>query len=237
MRYGMNNNKRTNTSYTTKLAVTGVLAAGMPLAYVARKSSEPLSALCLGAVFICAGFILCSTRRNRPFGKHISKTAVITAGGILAAIPFISHALGRLERFSAVRFISEISIASAVSLVILGAAVTMLPFIVNAVKLRRCSHSVTARCVKLSERRIDGCEICSAVWEYRFGGEQFRVIDSTPNRSGIPQVGDFCELRIDPEAPANIYRPDVSELVFSVCIGLVVFGAGLLAVAHAVGVI
>lgn len=91
-----------------------------------------------------------------------------------------------------------------------GICVMLFPLLSALHKKRYCTEPVMAKCVdiivskvKLDKRTV--YERCP-VWEFDFGGETYKVTESSFSDHGNVELGDIKEILINPLDPKEVYR-------------------------------
>lgn len=206
-------------------------------------ASQINPALCIsvfGAIFAFFGFMAMGGSKKKYPEDKMTLWSCALGGLLVFALPLFMMFLKR-SGMSAERFETLRNAMISAAFAAIGLAVLIFPAVGRSMKKRRCTFSVEATCVGLNSKLSNSGShrrghhhrrqrLYAPIWEYFFDGRMIRKAETTYSNVNVPQVGDICELMVNPNDPEDVYRHDGGAIVVTTIVGLVFAAMGLLAV-------
>lgn len=200
-------------------AVIGV--AGMVLFFADCAMNDTSMLLILGATFFGIGAVTMYFHRRYP-DECVRPLGFMLFGIVLGVMHVIGNDVDNYDL--SVPF----SYGAAAGLVMIGVLLAGFPAFERAMKEKRCTLEVTARCCDINGRKLSrggGYEYMH-VWEFFIGSEMFTVPDNLWTRKGAPETGSFADIMVNPDDPQDIYRREPAYEIRLVVYGVLIALAG-----------
>lgn len=223
-------------------AVLFVIAfIGGIIGMVVASQTKPVLCLSIfGAMFMLFGFAaMAGTKNKYPEEKMVP--CIFTIGGLIAfALPIVILRM-KSSGMPAETFEKYRNIFIGGSFALIGLAVMIFPNLANSMKKHRCTFPVEGTCVghnsriqrststRRGHRHHYSHKVYAPIWEYFCDGRLIKNAENVYSNVNVPQVGDVCELMVNPNDPMDFYRHIGGTVILTIFIGLLFVAAGLTA--------
>ena len=116
-----------------------------------------------------------------------------------------------------------------VCFIVVGAALIVIPPVVRSRSLKKCPLTVNAVCIYRNTRdavshsgnRTRHYNLYAPAWQYEVNGVIYVTRENAFTAEDVPNIGDMRQIRFNPDAPSEIYRPlnvkTASPLIIGIC--------------------
>lgn len=225
---GMTENKPASGIKKAGAAILGIITliiflGGIMGAAIFGETEPKAAIMCVGAIFLWFGIIAIASTKMSLDNAPLLLFPVI--GGLMVAIPGLMLLSENSADFHFEITESMIIHLLLFSMMIVGAAIIILPIINHRKKLERCSLSVQARCIALDMRishtsKGRRVKTYAPKWEYYVNGQIYEVQEHTYSNVSVPTVGSVYEILVDPYEPTYIYRVVNSHRIMTLAMGI-----------------
>lgn len=205
------------------------------------SQTEPM--LCIasvGSVFLVIGLI--SLFQNGLSLDDLPLLIMPTVGLLMTGIPIIMvYHRTHPDSFNITNEnVYDIILAC---LAVVGFVMTVAPHISHRSKMSKCSETIQAKCIYYDTKnatsrgaygRIRHYHLYSPTWQYEINGTLYVTKEPAYTDYEVPHIGDMREIRYDPTAPQDIYRPTGRNILIVNIIGIMclLMGLGTLYLRH-----
>ena len=207
-----------------KSAVFLITFVGAILGAIVFSQIEPLLCVtCIGAVFLVIGTMGALQGR---FPDNAPMLIVPLIGLLMTVLPVVAL-YGRRTGTTLLTVDTVVTIALGV-MILVGVGLVVLPPVIHAARLRRCTCTVPAVCIFRTYRfdrstdargRSYTRQIYSPVWQYAQDGVVYVTAEGVYG-ADTPEIGERREILCDPQHPADIYRPQKAARIIPTIIGI-----------------
>lgn len=196
-------NKKTKDTIITILFLTWFFGSIIGLIYFFGIGQYHIGLTLFAQFFIIFGFIFLFSAKSK-----IGLVPLLVGLSILTCVGIDVFGTEKIKMI----FTEDVLAFSFGSLlfIIAGICILVIPRSLKKRNLKRCTHSVIAKCISFSKISSKSRTLYAPIWKYYFNGEFHTSCDEIYSNLELPNVGDTIELFINPKDPKDIYREDNS---------------------------
>ncbi len=172
--------------------------------FFAKTERAGLVPAVLGQYFLVFGLIIViGTIKNKEFNPI---TLIFPSAGALCIIVTLINYFGSENIMT---FIDENMPCILMALfLVVGIVLVAVALSRYFGRKKRCSYSVTAKCIELRERADNGQMMACPVYEIWYNGEVIKLCDDVYSNNIDVKVGDEKEIMINPDKPKEYFVAD-----------------------------
>lgn len=197
------------------------------IAAVVFAQIEPILFIaCIGSIFLFVG--IAALFQQKLSIENLPLLIPTFAGLLMVGIPIVMlYHRSHPESFTFTQ--DSIITLILICFLIIGISMLVFPPILHKQKMSRCSQIIRAKCIyrntrPASSRRANGriirYNLYAPTWQYELNGIIYVTCENLFSDFDTPGIGDFRDIRYNPNSPAEIYRPDAKKLLVSAIIGV-----------------
>lgn len=180
----------------------------------------PLCMACLGVPFLIIG--ISSVRKMKIDWESWPVLAFPLIGFLLTVLPVIDLVFRKITG-QTIFTTANIGLMIASAFFVTGVLLLLMPLLKRYFMMQTCTEPVMAECIGI-DRHLShgehGAEYSYAPkWRYVVNGTAYEQQESAYTNRHVPEIGEYHEIYVNPDCPAQIYRKNLFTLSVSTAVG------------------
>lgn len=190
------------------------------MSYFSGLNQVTFAIMTCGQLFLVFGIILICR-------KQLSGAVFTVTGLGCIILPAINEWGYLISKDYETNTLLPILLSTGITLV--GLAMLIVPGVLENMSERRCKVNVKAECVDLKSTTLENnVTVYAPVYQYTYNDNVYTKCTEKYKRSGIPNIGDKIEFKINEKKPEDVYiEASKSSLMLIYILGASFFMTGL----------